>query len=235
VLTGAAGTITGTASYGPYGARTTTGSATSAFGFAGQYQDAESGLIWMRARYYDPASGQFVTVDPAAAATRAPYQYGSDDPVNLEDPTGLVTEEQIDILKKTQEISGYVGVATTVCDLTGVGASVCGPVGLVADGVNIFSSAALYYFCHNPADLLSAVSGAFFRGVGLFDGAKGAAEFLNAEPAHATEEAITSAVHEIAASKALKAVNVAFGAATSLRSFAERFNRGVSRLGSFLG
>ena len=232
VLTGAAGTITGTASYGPYGARTTTGSATSPFGFAGQYQDTESGLIWMRTRYYDPASGQFLTLDPAAAATRAPYQYAADDPVNLEDPTGLVTQETIDILKQTQRVSGIVGAVTTVCDITGIGATVCVPAGGLADLANFGSSAALYYFCHNPADLLDALSPAFFRGVHLFDGAEGAAEFLNAGPAHATEEAITSAIHEVAASKTLKAINVGFDVASLPGSFEQRFDRGVSRIGS---
>jgi RHS repeat-associated protein len=232
VLTGAAGTITGTARYGPYGARTTTGSATSPFGFAGQYQDAESGLIWMRSRYYDPASGQFLTVDPAAAATRAPYQYAADDPVNLEDPTGLVTQEQIDILKQTQEYSGDVSAATLACDITVAGAPACGTIGAVADVVNIVSSGALYYFCHNPADLLSAVSTAFFRGVGLFDGAKGAEEFLNSGPAHASEEAIASSLREITASNAFKDVNLAYDAATSPRSFEQRFNRGVNAIGS---
>ena len=41
------------------------------------------------ARYYDPATGQFLTRDPITALTQAPYSYAADDPLNLTDPTGL--------------------------------------------------------------------------------------------------------------------------------------------------
>jgi hypothetical protein len=64
----------------------------------------------------------------------------------------------------------------------------------------------------------------------------GPGEFLNAGPRHATEEAITSAIHEVAAAKTLKAINAGFGFETSLPgSFDQRFTRGVSRLGGFFG
>jgi RHS repeat-associated protein len=59
------------------------------FGFAGQYADAESGLIYMRARYYDPATGQFLTRDPAFAQSGSFYGYAGNDPVNSIDPSGL--------------------------------------------------------------------------------------------------------------------------------------------------
>ena len=38
---------------------------------------------------YDPATGQFLTRDPAVAMTMEPYAYAANDPVNLTDPTGL--------------------------------------------------------------------------------------------------------------------------------------------------
>lgn len=40
------------------------------------------------ARYYDPATGQFLTVDPDVAMTLAPYGYVGGDPVNAYDPSG---------------------------------------------------------------------------------------------------------------------------------------------------
>jgi hypothetical protein len=40
-------------------------------------------------RYYDPATGQFLSVDPALDLTGQPYQYVGDDPVNANDPLGL--------------------------------------------------------------------------------------------------------------------------------------------------
>ncbi|HMK96976.1 MAG TPA: RHS repeat-associated core domain-containing protein, partial [Acidimicrobiales bacterium] len=54
----------------------------------GQYQDPTTGLYDMRARWYDPATGQFLSVDPALAETDQPYAYAGDDPVNEGDPSG---------------------------------------------------------------------------------------------------------------------------------------------------
>ena len=41
------------------------------------------------ARYYDPATGQFLSIDPAVAETDAPFNYAGDDPINEIDPSGL--------------------------------------------------------------------------------------------------------------------------------------------------
>jgi hypothetical protein len=40
-------------------------------------------------RYYDPATGQFVSVDPMVNETNQPYAYAGDDPVNGVDPSRL--------------------------------------------------------------------------------------------------------------------------------------------------
>jgi RHS repeat-associated protein len=90
MITTATGTSAGTATYTAYGTRTTTGT-TSAFGFAGQYTDTETGLQWLRARYYDPTTAQFLTVDPAAAATGARYAYAGSNPITGSDPSGLMS------------------------------------------------------------------------------------------------------------------------------------------------
>lgn len=88
LITNASGASAGTATYTAYGTRTTTGTA-SPFGFAGQYTDAETGLQWLRARYYDPTTAQFLTVDPLAAVTGARYSYASGNPISGADPSGL--------------------------------------------------------------------------------------------------------------------------------------------------
>jgi RHS repeat-associated protein len=59
------------------------------FGYLGEYTDAESGLVYLRARYYDPSTGQFLSRDPITALTRQPYAYVGDDPLNSVDPSGL--------------------------------------------------------------------------------------------------------------------------------------------------
>lgn len=51
--------------------------------------DSESGVYYLRARYYDPTTGQFMSVDPAVAKTRSPYAYVAGNPLNGGDPTGL--------------------------------------------------------------------------------------------------------------------------------------------------
>jgi len=41
-------------------------------------------------RYYDPATSQFVSVDPAVASTAQAYAFANDDPLNGTDPLGLL-------------------------------------------------------------------------------------------------------------------------------------------------
>lgn len=57
--------------------------------FGAEYRDAESGFYYLRARYYDPGTGQFLTRDPNAVLTRQPYGYVRDNPLNYRDPSGL--------------------------------------------------------------------------------------------------------------------------------------------------
>ncbi len=89
LLTSTTGANIGSYNYDPYGMPAHTGSTTTPLQYAGQYTDAESKLVYMRSRYYDPTSGQFLSVDPLAAVTRAPYNYADDNPVNSGDPSGL--------------------------------------------------------------------------------------------------------------------------------------------------
>jgi RHS repeat-associated protein len=60
--------------------------------YAGYCFDTESGLYYLSARYYDPATMQFITKDPAKSDGEASaYQYCAGDPVDKVDPTGLRT------------------------------------------------------------------------------------------------------------------------------------------------
>ena len=83
------GTLTASTDYDAWGNPETTGglSAYTPFGFAGGYTDP-TGLIYLVNRYYDPATGQFLSVDPLVAETDEPYAYTGDDPVNAVDPSG---------------------------------------------------------------------------------------------------------------------------------------------------
>ena len=93
-LTNSAGTPTANYTYDPWGNTTaTTGTPTTPFLYAGQYKDPATGLYYLRARWYDPATGQFLSLDPQVATTNAPYNYASDDPIDQTDPSGLNGEE----------------------------------------------------------------------------------------------------------------------------------------------
>ncbi|MDO4302190.1 MAG: RHS repeat-associated core domain-containing protein [Clostridia bacterium] len=58
------------------------------FGYCGEYLDKESGLIYLRNRYYDSESGRFITEDPIKDGVNW-YAYCSGNPVMFLDPSGL--------------------------------------------------------------------------------------------------------------------------------------------------
>jgi RHS repeat-associated protein len=91
LLTGTTGKVEGSFTYAAYGALIGhTGTATAPLGYDAQYTSADTGLVYLRARVYDPTTAQFVSVDPAASITGAPYSYASDNPVNEADASGLI-------------------------------------------------------------------------------------------------------------------------------------------------
>jgi RHS repeat-associated protein len=89
MLTGSTGKSEGTATYDAYGNVVGTTGKTTSLGYDGQYTSSDTGLIYLRARVYDPVTAQFISVDPAEGETGEPYGYAGDDPVNADDPTGM--------------------------------------------------------------------------------------------------------------------------------------------------
>ncbi|MDJ0944579.1 MAG: RHS repeat-associated core domain-containing protein, partial [Kiloniellales bacterium] len=62
-----------------------------AFRYAGQRYDAETKLIYMRARYYSVAIGRFLSPDPIGYEDGFNlYTYAANSPLNFIDPTGLL-------------------------------------------------------------------------------------------------------------------------------------------------
>ena len=61
--------------------------------FAGSVRDLSTGLQYMNARFYDPATGRFLSQDtysgnPYDPWTQHLYSYCGNNPVNMVDPTG---------------------------------------------------------------------------------------------------------------------------------------------------
>jgi RHS repeat-associated protein len=92
LLTGSTGTVTGKCTYSAYGAPTCEGTTTTPLGYDGEYTSSDTGLVYLRHRVYDPATGQFLSVDPLEMYTGEPYGYAGDNPLNYGDPRGLAGE-----------------------------------------------------------------------------------------------------------------------------------------------
>jgi RHS repeat-associated protein len=109
LLTNGSGEGVGTFTYAPYGELNGhTGTAKTALGYAGQYTLGQSGLQYLRARFYDPATAQFISRDPAVDITRQPYFYGGDNPLRFDDRTGQACEETVNIGPFTTTVPNIV-------------------------------------------------------------------------------------------------------------------------------
>jgi RHS repeat-associated protein len=70
-----------------------TGTTPNNYLYRGEQYDSDLGLYYLRARYYNPNTGRFMSRDPEAGKPIDPktlhkYLYASGDPVNGLDPTG---------------------------------------------------------------------------------------------------------------------------------------------------
>jgi RHS repeat-associated protein len=86
---------------------------------SGPVVDAESGLIYMRARYYDPATAQFISRDPLTAMTGAPYSYADNDPLNGVDPTGLICLSVHCLANDAKQVATHASNIATGVDTVG--------------------------------------------------------------------------------------------------------------------
>jgi RHS repeat-associated protein len=81
--------------YTPYGdVRGLANQLDTQIGWLGQVEDGDvTGLTYLNARYYDPATTRFISPDPILRpgdpATLNPYTYARNNPVTFADPTGL--------------------------------------------------------------------------------------------------------------------------------------------------
>ena len=60
LVTDGAGAVAGGGGYEPWGAAQPGTTGLGAFAYAGEPGDEESGLVYLRARHYDPATGRFL-------------------------------------------------------------------------------------------------------------------------------------------------------------------------------
>ena len=86
-LISGSGAVVADYTYDAFGNQTSETEDSNPFRYSGEYYDAETGLIYLRARYYDSGVGGFISEDPAKDGGNW-YSYCMGNPVNFWDPTG---------------------------------------------------------------------------------------------------------------------------------------------------
>lgn len=172
LLTNEKGETTGSYTYSPYGETTGhTGTATAPLGYDGQYSSSDTGLIYLRAREYDPTTAQFLSVDPLVALTGEPYSYAEDNPLNEADPSG-----RCGVVCIGGVVLGGVALATGVGEVVGAGVLIGGisegTLGVVS-GVSGVAAAGLdtnECVSGSAVACIGAGAGAISGGAGLLTG-----------------------------------------------------------------
>jgi len=92
---------------------------------SGEQYDPDLGLYYLRARYYNPQTGRFMSRDPQDGDLTDPktlhkYLYAGGDPVNAKDPTGRadLVEVAINVGQAAKDaLAATVAIAAAACEL----------------------------------------------------------------------------------------------------------------------
>ncbi len=137
-LTDGAGALIATYRYDPWGKAISVGGSNPAlvnsFRFAGRELDAESGLYYLRGRYYDPELGRFISRDPLHLTMLGVnhYAYADNNPINNSDPLGLDVAN-----RRWWQTLGGVGVGVGVGIVFILTGPVSGPLALAAGAIAV--------------------------------------------------------------------------------------------------
>jgi RHS repeat-associated protein len=97
-LTNSSGSLTDSYAYGAFGdLKNSTGTTANNYRYTGQQFDNQTGLYSLRARYYNPSEGRFLSRDTWQIDQNNPielnrYGYTANNSVNATDPSGLLAE-----------------------------------------------------------------------------------------------------------------------------------------------
>jgi len=115
LTTNSTGDPTGKWTFNPYGslAATELSATATPLLYTSQYLDAETSLYYLRARLYDPTTGQFISRDPIGSLSGSAYGYVHNNPLNHRDPSGLIdlcppwdSECWGSVVEQTEELFG---------------------------------------------------------------------------------------------------------------------------------
>jgi len=118
-LTDSNGVVTESASYDSFG-RTISSNLTTRYQYTGREYDEYTGLMFYRARFYDPQIGRFISEDPIGFAGGINlFDYVKSNPVLYRDPTGL---------RRCHPLVGAIVGGIIGATIGAVGGAVVGPV-----------------------------------------------------------------------------------------------------------
>lgn len=102
-----------------FGNRLATGLLTQRYGFTGREHDDESGVIFFRARHYDPATGMFLQRDPIgfAGGDMNLYAYVWNNPTKWTDPSGLSVDGSMTMGRSAAMARGLGGLFGAIRNL----------------------------------------------------------------------------------------------------------------------
>ncbi|MEA3342263.1 MAG: RHS repeat-associated core domain-containing protein, partial [Chloroflexota bacterium] len=111
------GEILGGVEYRSFGTpEETVGTIASPYGYTGEYHQAETSLVYLRARHYAPRLGRFTQRDPWTGDYQRPqtlnlYSYVENNAVNFTDRTGLCTSCRRGSTVEVRNANQYGGLA----------------------------------------------------------------------------------------------------------------------------
>jgi RHS repeat-associated protein len=109
-LTDSTGTVTDTYSYDAWGnSFGSTGSTPNVYLYRGEQYDSDLQLYYLRARYFNPLTGRFISRDlilPRNNCNQHRYLYACSDPIGRIDPSGLANLATYGMLVRTLVIGG---------------------------------------------------------------------------------------------------------------------------------
>jgi RHS repeat-associated protein len=132
-LTNMSGAVTDTYDYDAFGnVISKSGATPNNYLYRGEQFDPDLGMYYLRARYYNPMTGRFLSRDPEDGNPRDPvslhkYLYVGGDPVNAIDPHGR--EEEVEYVMFSTEIAVgtthevtvlAIGIAGVYCKIAGL-------------------------------------------------------------------------------------------------------------------
>lgn len=90
------GKVVASYDYDPYG-NPIQSSGGDPYGYTGEWWENDVGLLHLRARWYSPETGTFLSRDPIES--QPPYLYAQGNPINFTDPSGYISQSERDYIR----------------------------------------------------------------------------------------------------------------------------------------